>query len=103
MRQLVLLKAHLPDAGCRALALTFNRVFAHREITVSKSFVHRVLREQACAAWLARKAIRAATPRTVTVNHCWGLDLTERCDERGHTHMTWACWITAAGRCGWFG
>ena len=80
LRQLVLLKAHLPDAGCRTLALTFNRVFAHRNVSISKSFVHRALREQAYAVMQARKAIRAARPRPVALNHCWGLDLTGRMD-----------------------
>lgn len=86
VRQLVLLKAHLPDAGCRTLAMTFNRVFAHREMSVSKSFVHQVLREQAHAVWLARKTIRAARPKPVAVNHCWGIDLTGRGDDGGDVH-----------------
>ena len=86
IRQLVLLKAHLPDAGCRMLAITFNRVFAHREVTVSKSFVHRVLREHAHAVWLARKAIRAGKPKPTAINHCWGIDLTGRADEGGDVH-----------------
>src|SRR5438105_127122 len=73
LRQLILLKAHLPNAGCRTLALTFNRVFAHREVSVSKSFVHKALREQAYAVWLARKAIRSAKPPAVAINHCWGI------------------------------
>lgn len=86
IRQLVLLKAHLPDAGCRTLAMTFNRVFAHREVSVSKSFVHASLRENAHAVWLARKAIRNATPRRVATNHCWGIDLTGRQDESDQVH-----------------
>jgi putative transposase len=83
---LVLLKAHLPNAGCRTVALTFNRVFAHREISVSKSFVHQALRTHAHAVWLARKAIRAAKPCAVAINHCWGIDLTGRADEGGTVH-----------------
>ena len=63
LRQLVLLKAHLPDAGCRLLAITFNRVFAHRDVSISKSFVHRALRDQAYAVMQARKAIRSARLR----------------------------------------
>jgi transposase InsO family protein len=85
-RQLVLLKAHLPDAGCRTVALTFNRVFAHRQMSVSKSFVNRVLRDQAYAVWLARQAIRSATPKVVPLNHTWGIDLTGRQDGAGRIH-----------------
>ena len=59
LRQLVLLQAHLPNAGCRLIALTFNRVFAHREVTVSKSNVHRGLRQNAHAVAEARKERRA--------------------------------------------
>lgn len=86
VRQLVLLKAHLPGAGCRTLAFTFNRVFAHREVSVSKSFVHRTLREQAHAVWRARRAIRNARPKAVPLNHCWGIDLTGRKDSGGAVH-----------------
>ena len=86
LRQLVLLKAHLPAAGCRSLALTFNRVFAHRDVSISKSFVHRALREQAYAIMQARKAIRSTRPRPVALNQCWGLDLTGRMDSAGRVH-----------------
>ena len=85
-RQLVLLKAHLPEASCRTLALTFNRVFAHREVSVSKSCVHATLREHAHAVWLARKTIRQAKPRPAAINHCWGIDLTGRVDDAGKLH-----------------
>ena len=86
-RQLVLLKAHLPDAGCRTIALTFNRIFAHHEISVSKSYVHRALREQAHAAWQARRAMRSAKPRDCSINHCWALDMTGRADASGTVHQ----------------
>lgn len=86
-RQLVLLKAHLPDAGCRTIALTFNRVFAHHEISVSKSYVHRALREQAHAVWQARRAMRSAQPRDCSINHCWALDMTGRADASGTVHQ----------------
>jgi len=86
VRQLILLKAHMPDAGCRTLALTFNRVFAHEQVSVSKSYVHRALREHAYAVWLARKAIRSAKPHAVPTNHCWGIDLTGRADALGCVH-----------------
>lgn len=86
VRQIVLLKAHLPHAGCRVIALTFNRVFAHRDVSVSKSFVFDVLRRNEHAVAQARKAIRQATPRPMAVNHCWGLDLTGRADAAGQVH-----------------
>lgn len=86
LRQLVLLQAHLPNAGCRLIALTFNRVFAHREVSVSKSYVHRVLRQNAHAVAEARKAIRGASPKPLAINHCRGLDMTGSCDELGQLH-----------------
>lgn len=86
LRQLVLLQAHLPQAGCRLIALTFNRVFAHREVTVSKSYVHRVLRQHVLAVAEARKAIRRASPKPAAINHCWGLDMTGRADVHGEVH-----------------
>ena len=47
--------------------------------------MHRVLRDQAYAVCLARRAIRAATPRAVPLNHTWGVDLTGRQDNAGQT------------------
>ncbi|RYH66479.1 MAG: transposase [Alcaligenaceae bacterium] len=86
LRQLILLKAHLPNVGCRTLAITFNRVFAHHDVGVSKSFVHGVLREHAHAVWTLRRQLRAAVPRDVEVNHCWGIDLTGCTDAAGQRH-----------------
>jgi transposase InsO family protein len=86
VRQLVLLSAHLPNAGCRTLATTFNRVFAHRDVSVSKSFAHAVMRRHAHAIAQARKAIRSAKPQPVAVNQCWAMDMTGRADAAGNMH-----------------
>lgn len=56
VRQLVLLKAHLPNAGCRTLAVTFNRVFAHRDVTVSnRSCIASCASTRMRCGWRARR------------------------------------------------
>ena len=40
------LKVHLPNDGCRKIAVTFNRQYAHTNISVSKSYVYRVIKEK---------------------------------------------------------
>lgn len=55
-------------------------------MSVSKSFVYRVLKQHANAIAQARKAIRQATPRPAAVNRCWGVDMTGRADARGDVH-----------------
>ena len=61
LKELTRLKAHMPDAGCRTLADTFNRLFAHRQILVCKSTAHRLLRNQAYAVLRAGQSMRSKT------------------------------------------
>jgi putative transposase len=86
LAELVRLKAHMPDAGCRTLALTFNRLFVSRQMSVCKSTAHKLLRNQAYAVLLARRAIRSKVPYPVAVNDTWALDMTGRADTAGLAH-----------------
>ncbi len=84
--ELVKLKAHMPDAGCRTLALTFNRLFAHRKTSVCKTTAHKLLRDQAHAVALARREMRSKQPHACAVNNTWGIDMTGRADAAGQIH-----------------
>ena len=44
-REIIRIKAHMPKAGCRLIADVFNRNFAAKEMTVGKTFVYTVLRD----------------------------------------------------------
>jgi hypothetical protein len=76
----------MPKAGCRSVAAIFNRRYAHRNITVSKSHVARVLRQRAHEVVLARCAIHHSVPLPVPVNRTWALDLTGKQDVVGTVH-----------------
>ena len=76
----------MPDAGCRTLALTFNRLFANRPMSVCKSTVHKLLRDKAHAVLLARREMRNKPPYPCAVNDVWGLDMTGRADASGCVH-----------------
>lgn len=43
--QVLKLKVHLPDESCRTIAFTFNRLFAHRNMSVGKTFVNEVTKK----------------------------------------------------------
>lgn len=62
-REILRLKALMPDAGCRRIAATFNRRFAGpRQMTVGKTFVNEVIRDHQdttlfacfCGTWLGQ-------------------------------------------------
>lgn len=86
IRQVVRLKALMPDAGCRLIANTFNRRYARRNISVGKSFVAYVLRRHAYEVVVARREIKHHVPPPVAVNRTWGLDLTGKADVSGSIH-----------------
>lgn len=86
LAELIRLKAQMPDAGCRTLALTFNRLFASRQMSVCKSTAHKLLRNQAYAVLLARRAMRSKEPYPAAPNDTWALDMTGRADAARDVH-----------------
>ncbi|MFO8024660.1 hypothetical protein [Thiohalophilus sp.] len=84
-KELIRMKALMPDQGCRALAASFNRRFAGKE-SVSKSYVHGVLVKHRHEIALLRKNLKKKQPRPGPHNLIWGLDLTGKQDTRGSPH-----------------
>ena len=78
------LKAHMPRAGCRAVARTFNRL--HPSVSVGKTFVADLIASHQHEIAELRRQIRAAQPRTVAVNHTWAMDMTFFTDDHKTTH-----------------
>src|SRR5207237_9791027 len=75
-REVVRLKALLPQAGCRTIAHSFNRRFAvSRHMTVGKTYVADTIRRQQYAIVVVRRKIKHAVPRWLPRNCTWGLDL----------------------------
>jgi len=83
-REVVKMKALLPDAGCRTIAHCFNRRFAvSRRMTVGKTYVTDTLRREQYAIVVVRRKIKHAVPRWLPRNRTWGLDLAVKTDTQG--------------------
>lgn len=90
-REIVHLKALMPDAGCRAIALVFNRRFARhdgskRRATVGKSFVAEIVRRHRYEIDVERRRIKHRLPPAVPRNLVWAMDLTGKRDAAGKAH-----------------
>ncbi|HIP45242.1 MAG TPA: transposase [Sulfurospirillum arcachonense] len=70
------LKIHLPHDGCRKIAIHFNKQYTHKNMTVSKSYVYRVLKENGYEILLMRKEMRNKLPYKKSKNQMWHMDLT---------------------------
>ena len=70
------LKVHLPHDGCRKIAIHFNSIYADKNISVSKSYVYRVLKENGYEILQMRKVMRAKLPYKKEKNKMWHMDLT---------------------------
>lgn len=87
-REIIRLKALMPDTGCRTLANIFNRRYAaSRKMTVGKSFVADTVRRHQYEIQAMRRKIKHARPKPVPRNRVWGLDLTGKVDTAGNLHM----------------
>jgi len=88
MREVIRLKALMPNAGCRSIANIFNRRFtASRRMRVGKSFVADTIRRHRYEIEILRRKIKHRVPRALPRNLIWGLDLTGKTDEMGKLHM----------------
>ena len=65
-REIIRLKALMPQAGCRTIADICNRRFtASRKVTVGKTFVHETLRQHDYEIQVLRRSLKHAKPRAV--------------------------------------
>lgn len=65
------LKAIMPQAGCRTVADTFNRMFLNKYMSVGKSFVHGVFQRYDYQIQVLRKKIKNARPRPIQPSCPW--------------------------------
>lgn len=86
-RELVRLRAWSPELGCRTLAEVFNRRFAERGMSVSKSHVADVLRRAAAEVARIRQEGKHRVPRPMPKNRVWAMDLTGKADLTGRQHL----------------
>lgn len=87
VREVIRLKALMPDAGCRSTANIFNRRYAvSRKMTVGKSFVADTIRRHRYQIEVLRRKLKHRVPRAMPHNLVWGLDLTGKTDTPGNLH-----------------
>ncbi|WP_157753570.1 integrase core domain-containing protein [Ghiorsea bivora] len=84
--KVIRLKALMPQAGCRTIAHTFNRLHEHKGMTVSKSYVNTVIRNHQFAIQTLRRKLKHKRPKAVPHNLIWGIDLTGKFDASGKLH-----------------
>jgi transposase InsO family protein len=86
-REVLRLKALLPDAGSRTIEKLFNRLFAiQRRMTVSKSYIAYTVRDHRHEIELLRRSLKHRAPRHMPRNRLWALDLTGKGDTAGLLH-----------------
>ena len=86
-KEVLRLKALMPEANCRGIADIFCRRFAlRRGMIVRKTFVSDLIRDHLHEIAVLRRKIKNRRPRRVPKNLIWGLDLTGKTDARGQLH-----------------
>lgn len=85
-KEVIRMKALMPTAGCRAIADSFNRRFAHKAMSVGKTFVCDTLRKHQYEIQVLRKTIKHRRPKPMSINRVWGMDLTGKSDTTGKVH-----------------
>lgn len=87
VRKVIQMKAMHPQAGCRHIAQTFNRIHSvSRRISVSSSYVHYTLRQHHYEMLELRRRFKRRLPPPVPINDTWAIDLTGKADAFGETH-----------------
>ena len=87
VEEVVRLKAHMADAGCRRIADTFNRMHGARHATtVSKTWVAANVRKRRREIEERRREWKRRVPKPMDANRVWGLDLTGKADNEGVIH-----------------
>ncbi|HRQ65276.1 MAG TPA: integrase core domain-containing protein [Xanthomonadaceae bacterium] len=78
------LKALAPNLSCRDIADIFDRRFAvARQMTVSKTWVHHILRKRKVEVLRLRRELKHRVPKSLPRNRVWAMDLTGKGDLTG--------------------
>ena len=87
VHKIIRLKAFDPQASCRGIEQTFNRIYSvKRNMTVSHSFVHGIFQKHAYEVLDLRRRFKRRIPRAIPVNDIWAIDLTGKGDVFGYIH-----------------
>ncbi len=86
INEILRMKALMPSDGCRALADSFNRRFAHKQMSVGKSFVSDTIRKHKHEIQVLRRKLKHRKPKPMPINRVWAMDLTGKSDTAGKVH-----------------
>ncbi|PCJ42077.1 MAG: integrase [SAR86 cluster bacterium] len=76
-REIIRLKALIPDYGCRKVADVFNRLHKEkRSETLSKSYVYNIIKAHQYEIQVLRQRIKHKQPKPLPNNVVWSIDLT---------------------------
>jgi putative transposase len=99
-KEIIRLKALLPQAGCRTIAHHFNRRWKSRkQMTVSKTYVADTCRRHQYRIITARRKLKHRVPRPMPRNRVWGCDLLVKTDRQGQPHLALAILDHASRAC----
>jgi transposase InsO family protein len=85
-QEIIRMKALMPHSGCRTLAASFNRRFAHKAVSVGRTYVNETIRKHEYEIRVLRKKLKHRKPRSVPINRVWAMDLTGKQDSTGQVH-----------------
>lgn len=85
-KEIIRMKALMPQAGCRAIAVSFNRRFAYKNMSIGKSYVNETLRKHAYEIQVLRKKLKHRIPKPMPLNKVWAIDITGKQDSQGNIH-----------------
>ena len=86
VRAVIRIKALCPSHGCTKIAHSFNRLYAQRGMSVSRSYVAYTIRNHYYEILQYRRAVRKRKPGRFLPNHSWAIDLTGKQDALGKIH-----------------
>jgi len=81
------IKALCPNYGCTKVAHTFNRLYCHRGMSVSRSYAAYTIRNHRYAILQCRRAMRRRRAGSFRANRAWAVDLTGKQDASGKVHV----------------
>ena len=79
------LKVLMGHAGCRKIAITFNRLHGNT-CTIGKSYMAMSIKQHQYTLQALRREMRAQLPQALPVNHTWAMDLSFVADENKSQH-----------------
>ena len=86
-KEIIRMKALMPEIGYRKLADSFNRSFAQsKQMSAGKTYVSNVIRDHQYEFQVLRNNIKHLKPRPLPLNLVWGIDLTGKTDEQNKMH-----------------